>query len=354
MNFMLKECKRILKAGILLFGTAASFESTFASDIQNLPYKTQYSDWQHNDKDHISTRTKTIFFENKEDANNLYKTYPESATHDFLVSNEAQPKKTFEDDATLVWAMCTEVQYRRPDCSVYIFEELGVPQYILNKNDKGIQHLLKSCASFPNLNSVVQIEASYDTIGEPGLVTLSTALSQLPNIVDLDYSCNYMNYETVAALGQLSTVTTLNLGHNNIGDECVEYIKQIETLTTLYLYDNNIGAQGAEHISQMAGLTNLDLNKNKLGDQGVEYIARMDNLITLNVGWNNIKVQGTLHIAQMINLTTLDLSGNKIGVGAHHLKQMINLTKVYLRYVWIGRESTEYLTEALPNTKFFI
>ncbi|XP_038052801.1 protein NLRC5-like [Patiria miniata] len=227
---------------------------------------------------------------------------------------------------------------------------------------------------------------------------VAVGLSNLPNLVELDMSCN----ETLAGSGwawshlrESKTLNKLNLGYcglqsgdlepfaNGLSDlpKLVEldlsgnntlagsdrswyHLREIKTLNKLDLRSCGLKSDDLEHIavglSNLPNLVELDLSCNEtLAGSGWawSHLRKIKTLNKLNLGYCGLQ-SGDIEpfangLSDLPKLVELDLSGNSTLAGSdrswYHLRKIKTLNKLDLRNCGLKSDDLEHIAGGLSN-----
>ena len=261
-----------------------------------------------------------------------------------------------------------------------------------------------------NHPGVTSLNLSYDQLDEDSVSVLSTYLPNLPNLVDLNLSGNdEIDDPGLAslthALSESSTITTLNFSSCDIVDGIILFdnlFASSRIINNISLANNNLGDEGADLIftalsrNTRSALEDLNLSDNNLTDDSITnsinpYLNRQNPITSLDLSFNEIdngglesmaasisgnntinklflrrnlfSDVGVFHllssIVQCNNLVELDLSDNNLGaLGAEHisnyLKTNSSVNTLLLDDIKPSNKGFENLAKALEVNKKLI
>lgn len=186
-----------------------------------------------------------------------------------------------------------------------------------------------------NLKYLSVAKNKLSDLGNTEETSVTTNLSELVNIEELDISHNYLIYTSglenltklknldlydnaikdFSGLSKLEKLETLKLGENNengnisYSDEDLNILSNLTQLKYLDFSENST-PQVMDYISQLVNLETLSLEKNNISD--VSNLENLTKLKVLNLYNNNIKTQSISALTKLENLEELNLGKTDI------------------------------------------
>ncbi|KAJ6753906.1 PROMASTIGOTE SURFACE ANTIGEN PROTEIN PSA [Salix purpurea] len=183
---------------------------------------------------------------------------------------------------------------------------------------------------------------------------LPEELGDLPELVEIDLTRNYINGTIPPRLGQLPKLKILSLIVNRLTGTIPPEIGNITTLEQLVLEDNLLGGSLPPDLGNLISLRRLVLSANNFTGTIPETLGNLKSLTQFSIDGSELSGKIPEFIGNWTSITTLDLQGTSMeGPIPSNISQLKNLK--YLRISDLsGSSSTLPNLQAMKNLEILI
>ncbi|KAJ6298241.1 hypothetical protein OIU76_019394 [Salix suchowensis] len=141
---------------------------------------------------------------------------------------------------------------------------------------------------------------------------LPEELGDLPELVEIDLTRNYINGTIPPRLGQLPKLKILSLIVNRLTGPIPPEIGNITTLEELVLEDNLLGGSLPPDLGKLTSLRRLVLSSNNFTGKIPETLGNLKSLTQFSIDGSELSGKIPEFIGNWTNITTLDLQGTSM------------------------------------------
>ncbi|KAJ6776165.1 hypothetical protein OIU74_000367 [Salix koriyanagi] len=141
---------------------------------------------------------------------------------------------------------------------------------------------------------------------------LPEELGDLPELVEIDLTRNYINGAIPPRLGQLPKLKILSLIVNRLTGPIPPEIGNITTLEELVLEDNLLGGSLPPDLGKLTSLRRLVLSSNNFTGKIPETLGNLKSLTQFSIDGSELSGKIPEFIGNWTNITTLDLQGTSM------------------------------------------
>ncbi|XP_038050689.1 NACHT, LRR and PYD domains-containing protein 3-like [Patiria miniata] len=182
------------------------------------------------------------------------------------------------------------------------------------------------CMHLKHLKSLTKLSLRSCSLNGQDIRHVAESLGELPNLLALNFSGNYVGGTAVLwcmHLKQFKSLTKLGLDGCSLNGQDIKHVaeslRHLPNLVELYLSGNNLGGTSAlwsMEAKQLKSLTKLRLGECSLNGQDIKHVAEslrdLPNLAELSLHRNNLGGTAALwcmEVKQLLHLQTLCLTG---------------------------------------------